>query len=755
MRLHVGKFMDRAMLGMRGIVLLLLILLSTDAIAQQKKPLKKEVKIVSIYDVDTLKEPIPFKRQIFHDKIDKEQAKADAYDGKTDKIVGFGGDTIAARLLTQAILKDIDHLQIMVENLPPISIDPVAENQRKIRYLNAICSFVRKYNNDTKTDPVFYKKAVANFRGMILAHHELKLMAYVKNNVNIYSIFNNELLEGYPDVKSYLYTEMGKKEPVLMIRRLSEYATEPFAPEIVANAAPLVPNEVFNYATSSNRALSSAVRNSKDTLVQTIVLIADRSKSPLKALPFMGNIYRKKMTLAQVDSITGNRDLFFRSLVDLKLQNDSLGSASYSDELAYRSKNYIRDMNDLHESKDEVRFKCLEGMTPQQMYYLMVYGQDEIYTSSFLGTFKRMMDSMKNMHGNELLDTIHHDKFRTFIRMCAGYNTLRSFLNSMEEDKRSKLMSDFIAGLEKGKEDDLEDAVDVADAFGSIDDTALVSFLKQQVKLNYEQSYAKKSKKGVIVYGLLATLFQGADRSENDEAAMQQSEKLGLPPINMVPYKNLVKDSVVYEQFFFFGDEDGKSSYESFLSNFKENKGKWKISTDKYWSTITSTVGKKVVIFANLPLKEPEDEDAQNELCKHLSDTGIHPTIIVHRGHSYHLPITLDHLDEHTKIVVLGSCGGYHNLALVLDRSHDAHIISSKQVGTMSVNDPIVKAINDQLLVGNDVNWISIWKDLSNYFESKPAIRDKFNDYVPPHKNLGAIFIKAYRHLSSADATDK
>ena len=727
------------------------------AAGQQRRPVKKqqEIKIVSIYDVDTVKTPIPFKRQIFHDKIDKEQARADEADGKSDKKITAYDDTIATKLLTQAIIKDIDHLQVMIENMPPITIDQTAEMQARIKYLNAIQALVKRYNNEKRMDAGYYKKLVTNFRGMLIAIRERNELSFIKDNVNIYSMANSELLEDSPEARVYLYTEMAKKEPLMMIKRLPEFAREPFAPDIVAAAAPLVPNEVFNYATSTNKAISAAVRNSRDPLVQTIVMIVDKSRAPLKALPFLNDIYHQRKTLVQVDSITANPDLLYKSLVELKLYNDSLGRATYSDELAYRSLRYVRNMNDLHESADAVRFKSIEGLTPEEMYYIMVYGQDEIYTSSFLGTFKRMMDGLKGRRGNELLDTLHHDKFRTFIRMCAGYNTLRAFLSSMDEEKRTQVMTDFIAGLDKGKENDLEDAVDVADAFGSIEDTTLVRFLQEQVMKNYELCYTQKSKKGVIVYGLLASLFNGNSSRENDEAAMQQSERMGLPPINMVPYKKLVNDSgIIYEQFFFFGDEDGKSSYESFLFNFKENKNKWKIVTDKYWSTISSITGKKIVIYANLPLTEPEDEEAQSNLCNYLADTGIHPTIIVHRGHSYHLPITLDHLDEHTKVVILGSCGGYHNLALVLDHSHDAHIISSKQVGTMNVNDPIIKGINEQLLNGNDINWISLWKDLTAYFNTKPAFKDKFNDYVPPHKNLGAIFIKAYRHLFNTDAEE-
>jgi hypothetical protein len=38
---------------------------------------------------------------------------------------------------------------------------------------------------------------------------------------------------------------------------------------------------------------------------------------------------------------------------------------------------------------------------------------------------------------------------------------------------------------------------------------------------------------------------------------------------------------------------------------------------------------------------------------------------------------------------------------------------------------------------------------MEDFFNKKrnPADKDKFSDYVPPHKNLGAIFIKAYKHM--------
>ncbi len=734
-----------------GMLASLILISGTTAFAQKKKKKEEKEKVITIYEVDTLVKPIPLNRASFHKHIDDAQDRIDLRDGKKDGIVSFAEDTGFSNVLTRAIIRDVNQMQIMIENMPINPQEKLVEGQMRIRYLRAVENMLRKYNGDTRIDPVYYKKLVANLHDMIVARNEGKLMDFVKANINIYTLNNSELLDEDLEARTYIFTEMGKQEPQMMIKRLKEFANEPYADAIIATAARVVPQEVYNYASSTNYVLSNAVKRSKDPLVQTIVQIAQQSRAPLQAMPFLSDIYNRKKTIAEVDAITSNDDLFYKNLVRLKLAGENLAGDTYSDELQYRGLKYVRNMNDLHESPDAVRFKGIDGFTPEELYFLMVYGQDEIYTSSFLGTFKRMMERMSPAKGDVLLEKVRYDHFRTFIRMCAGYNTLTTFLATIEDDKKTKLMHDFIADLEKGRENDLEDAVDVADAFGSIVDSNLSDFLLKEVRSNYERCGAIKSKKGVIVYGLLATLFKGSKAGEGSSSEI--SGELNLPPINLVPYKNLVNDSgVVYEQFFFFGDEDGKTSLASFLALFKSPDwaGKWKIVQDKYWMTISSTSGKPVVIYANQPLPEPDDEDAQDRLTKYLEDRNIHPTIMVHRGHSYHLPLTIDKMTESSKIVMLGSCGGYHNLALVLDHSPEANIISSKQVGTMRVNEPIIRAINNQLMAGNDINWIDMWQSLGLYFDKLPDAKALFNDYVPPHKNLGAIFIKAYRRISNS-----
>lgn len=752
--------MIKTIFRLSALMALLILWASELATAQRRKNKdnnEQEV-VVSIYDVDTLINPIPLNRQLWHNgrgHIDEFQNRADASDGNVDGVITIKDDTVFSRLFTQSLIVEIDRIQVMIENLPADSVgwDVRTENNNKLRYLQAVDDLMKRYLNDPAPDGYFYKRSVTNLREFIIADFEGNVTGFVESNVNMYTLNNSSQLlkPEHPD-RQFLYREMGKLEPAKMIDKLGEFATHPYACDIIAAAARVVPNKVFNYATSTS-GIRYVVESCTDPLVRAIVQIARYSKSPLRAMPFLNDIYTGKKTIAQIDAITADEDLFYQNLVRLKLENVSLGGDTYTDELQYRGLRYVRSMNDLHEEKPPVRFRCIDGMPPEVLYFIMVYGQDEIYTSSFVGTFTRMMERLEGMPGDQLLEKVHRDKFRTFIRMCAGYNTLDKFLATMEGPQKTQVMKDFVAGLGKGKEDDLEDAVDVADAFGSIRDEELADFLRAEVKYNYEQSYREGSKKGLIVYGLLATLFEGTRNSDNSEAVMAQSARLKLPPINLVPYTNLLSDKggIVYEQFFFYGDEDGRASYNSFLTNFRD-KAKWNIEKTEFWTKITSTQGKPVVVYANMPLEEPEDEVAIGKLCEHLAANDIHPTVLVHRGHSYHLPLTLDRISKENRIVVLGSCGGYHNLSTVLSKAPNANIISSKQTGAMSINEPIIKAINDQISGGQDINWITTWQTLGVHFDQvRGPVRDMFNDYVPPHKNLGAIFIKAYSRLFNAD----
>jgi hypothetical protein len=64
-------------------------------------------------------------------------------------------------------------------------------------------------------------------------------------------------------------------------------------------------------------------------------------------------------------------------------------------------------------------------------------------------------------------------------------------------------------------------------------------------------------------------------------------------------------------------------------------------------------------------------------------------------------------------------------------------------VGTGIVNIALINSIAENLRLGKDLNWVLMWKSLEGKFNGQ--YKEKFDDYVPPYKNLGAIFIMAYK----------
>lgn len=193
---------------------------------------------------------------------------------------------------------------------------------------------------------------------------------------------------------------------------------------------------------------------------------------------------------------------------------------------------------------------------------------------------------------------------------------------------------------------------------------------------------------------------------------------------------------------YFYDDEDGESSFSAFTSTFKDPK--WIMADSGDYIVIQSAEGRAVNLFANKPKKEYE---GQARMQKWFSDQQIEPNVIVHRGHSYYASKTIERLSFKTKVFVLGSCGGYNSISSVIERSPEIAIISSKQIGTMFINNPLLKMIADNTRMGKDLNWPVLWELLKKKVVEKKEVYSRFLDYLPPHKNQAALFIRAYNHL--------
>ncbi len=542
-----------------------------------------------------------------------------------------------------------------------------------------------------------------------------------------------------------------QRHPEMILDILTKYPDNRYADSLISKAAVQDPEKTYTYASVPN-ALGRRILASSDPLVQIIGKLSLMQTGRMY-FPFLDNLYRKKITIDSIQPLVSNDSTpgYYKLLVQTRIDyaarmqkgDTPMGVLALTNRLKAKGVEiFINEINALHDERNEnVRFKKLEGLTAQDLYYLAVIGEEEMYTSSFVvGVYPRIFQRMAIPRSDSLLLLLHHDFYRKFIKMCAAYNTLDNFLGRMEKSSAENLMRRFVSGLENNKT--LEDAVDVADSYASIYNKDLRKLILAQVQANLAFNTRKKHKNGMVIYDLLNSLFLSMDSTNKmDVAALY-----GIDPVYQMPRKNLqdANGRVIIQQFS-YGDKDATVYFSAFINRFSN--ANWKIIRKPNWVEINSARGAPVTIYANLPLDETQELDilAQDSLISYLDDNGIAPGIVIHRGHSYYLQETIDRLASSAKIVLLGSCGGYQKLNDILAICPAAQIISSKQVAAGVVNQILIDAITERLRLGKDLNWEELWKSVqvrvgANY-------RDKFDDYIPPHKNLGAIFIMAYNKI--------
>jgi hypothetical protein len=399
---------------------------------------------------------------------------------------------------------------------------------------------------------------------------------------------------------------------------------------------------------------------------------------------------------------------------------------------------FINTINGLHDVADErMRFKILEPFNSQDLYYMAVVGEEVIYTSSYVkGVYPRVWQHMQVPRADSLLMNVRFDHFKKWIKMAANYNTLDDFLKRMEKPNAQLLMKAFVNNLDKTTS--LEDAVDVANSYASINDSDVQQLILSQIRYNLDQAIKTKNVRATDIYSILNTLFLSMDTAQH----INVSEALGIPPVYYMPIKNLRDSSrkIIVQQFF-YGDKDGQTVFNGFLNSFR--KANWRINNTQEWVSVSSTKGVPIVIYANKPLDEKKNLDAkaQSDLNDYLANKNLEPTVIIHRGHSYWLPSTIRQLPSSAQVIFLGSCGAYQSLNKILKVCPAAQIIASKQTGSGLVNQPIIYTILEELRKGHDLNWPLLWTSFSKKFGKN----ELFDDYVPPHKNLGALFIMAYK----------
>jgi hypothetical protein len=696
----------------------------------------------------------PKNHELWHDRIDREQKNALKADGRADQMFSaLGSNEDVNYYVTLALTSRIDDLQCRIEK------DTITKDQQKVGYLRGVENLLRNFTS-------LYRS-----RQFAPAHLPTALDAYEaamtldKRGESIESVIESSGYEvgrlvlasdafgrntGYKTAQASLLRKYCLLYPEQTFIQLKDNPNVPFRDSLIKIAAYKYPKRLYDFAAADN-SLGVAIRGIDDPFIQAVSRIARSGGSGQILFPFLDNIITGRQTIDEINAVKEDDARYYQLLVKTRmdyvrrsLNHEKIVSMDELDAMLQRKGRdyFVKEINALHESPDNVRFRILQQLNAQELYYLVIAGERDLYTSSYVkGIYPLMMQKIGN-RGDSLLMSVGFDRFKKFIKMAAGYNTLSDFLASFpDKEKAQTLMTAFVNGLERSS--GLEDGVDVADSYASIAETIkpVAEDMLNNVKQNYDRNVRDNNKRGMVIYNLLYKLFLSADSTKN----IDLSKEFGIPPVYNVSYQSLAGDSAgkVCIQVFFYGDKDGKMNWDGFLPQFAN--GTWKkVEDQKYFVAFASTKGKPIVIYANRWMddeKQPGELDkGQEALNAYLDDRGIQPTIVVHRGHSYWAPYTIDQIRPSAKIVFLGSCGGYNLIHDVLSHASDAHIIASKQTGKKDINQPFMNLLNEKLRTGSNIDWIPFWAE----FKARAGKIDGFEDYIPPYKNLGAIFIKAY-----------
>ena len=521
-----------------------------------------------------------------------------------------------------------------------------------------------------------------------------------------------------------------------------------YADSLMLVAAAHDPLKIVYYLNNDKQGIQQKIRNTNNTYIKQIVSLAGE-KSASEILPFITQIANNGMNpdtiLKRRTDVVDYYQLLVNTLQEARRSKDSTSIFLQPLRNAIKQKSlmfFINQVNDLHNESDAVRFASVKGLRPEDLYYIITTGGEEMYTSSYLGLYKRLMEHFKNQSADSLFVRVNYDNFRTFMRLAANYNVLPDFLGKMPQDKMVSLLRKFISGIEGDTETGLEIAMDIGDSFTALGSSSeLTPIIQSELQAHVKKSRANQQFLALRLYGILTEVFEMIRQGGNLNklwATLGNYEVLKRQALEN-------KSGEVVEMVLFYGDEDGVASFNNFLKQYGDQK-KWEISKTSSWVNIRSKSEKPVIIFANLPLDSKGELDlkAQDSLVEHLRQNSLHPSVLIHRGHSYHLDKTLKRFTPSVKLAFLGSCGGYNKAISIASINPDVQVIGSKKMGVKQINDPIIEEINETLLTQNDILWPELWNKLSGRFSKDEAALSLFNEYIPPSKNISLFVLKLF-----------
>jgi hypothetical protein len=521
--------------------------------------------------------------------------------------------------------------------------------------------------------------------------------------------------------------------PVEVMAQLEQFQDQPYAADILTKLALHAPLTAKNYLVKKDHRIHHFLKSTPDTNIQKLYEIDKELGNWTRAYILLDKIARGEISIEEAEIISKEKKLLLPHLVELYRRTDYLGQYTVEKELEYAALDFVRAFN-ISENTDGAFTEALNEIDAATLYTFMIFGEREVISN----TFGKMYDRLMALTGHDLpgflasMDYVHIDRF---LRMAVHYGREYDLYRKLNDDDLERIWTAVFRDLEAKGDKKIQAAIEAGEIIVWLQDSRQLRRIHDIIKEEYERLADERHDEGVAAYGILASIMAQKLR---EGWSVYAASFYKIPDLVAMPVYSLFNDQLVNVQhYYFYNDRDGLYSYRNFLQQYERSKYNWKIEDKGKFIKIASRSGKAVEIYANKPT---EGEEGIVDLETYLASNNLSPQVVVHRGLSTHTLKTFRKIPASAKLILDGSCGGFHIQGVALENAPGAHILCNRNIGTMHINDPMFKQISESIREGRDIVWPSFWSDMEARLGSNPY----FKDYIPPHKNVAALIIKAY-----------
>ena len=338
--------------------------------------------------------------------------------------------------------KSIKDILIRLFDVCDNKINTKAVNSLRIPSLNQdFISTVKAYNktsvvnlyrniNITKSNMLQYV-----FEGLLLGDSIKTINGLREMFRDPYFISSNIKSPQYTAYQDTLLYAMANGAPDLLLKKLADQDT--FYTRIVANSR-----------STSVKAISQMKMDE----------FYDR------ALPFSLAMYENRITKDSIKKLNLVPQDYYHAFVTeaIRLYTSTNPEIQYFLKQPIADQNrrianhyFIKAINDLHESPDNLRFVSINTLPVNELYFLLVAGRNELviggsdalYTSSFLYVFKKFLKEADKEGLDKFFDDIGYYGFDEFISNISDYALVDELVNNLNEEKVALLFGKYLASL--------------------------------------------------------------------------------------------------------------------------------------------------------------------------------------------------------------------------------------------------------------------------------------------------------------------